>query len=458
MTPLQERDWRSCERQRWHQRARDAVSHSLKLRLVAVFLLLAVAVSATFYMGAKGVFTSNWREAGGPLLFDYVDRVASELSPGGTPSIERALAFTQRYPVAVIISGPSINWRSHPQQALPDFLDEGAQAWDGRLQLKNLLTRKTADGHTLVFDVNQAALEPNPYAFGITLGILLMLTFLAFLFIRRMLRPLDDIRDGARRFGEGQFGEQIPVCHPGRPDELGHLAQTINTMGHDIHQMLEAKRALLLAISHELRSPLTRARLNTELLPETPEVTPQRDALMRDLLEMANLISDLLESERLSSRHAALHRELVDPARLATDVIHELQSRHANAASIALHLDDNLPARSLDPSRLRLLLRNLLDNALRHNNPATAPVELHLCQQGQSLLIEVRDYGSGVAEDQLPNMASPFFRPDSDRGRSTGGVGLGLYLCRLVAEAHNGTFRISNAKPGLRIQVSIPAA
>ena len=243
-----------CERPRWHQRARDAVSHSLKLRLVAVFLLLAVAVSVTFYLGAQGAFSRNWRDSGGPLLFDYVDRVAAELSPGGTPSIERAEAFTKRYPVSVIISGPSINWRSHPQQELPDFMRDGEPQWEGRYHWKNLLTRRTADGHTLVFDVNHAAFEPNPYAFGITLGILLLLTLLAFLFIRRMLSPLDDIRAGARRFGEGQFGEQIPVCLPSRPDELGHLAQTINTMGHDIQQMLDAKRALLLAISHELRS------------------------------------------------------------------------------------------------------------------------------------------------------------------------------------------------------------
>ena len=446
-----------CDRPRWHQRARDAVSHSLKLRLVAVFLLLAVAVSVTFYLGAQGAFSRNWRDSGGPLLFDYVDRVANELSPGGTPSIERAEAFTKRYPVSVIISGPSSNWRSHPQQELPDFMRDGEQQWDGRYHWKNLLTRRTADGHTLVFDVNHAAFEPNPYAFGITLGILLLLTLLSFLFIRRMLSPLDDIRAGARRFGEGQFGEQIPVCHPSRPDELGHLAQTINTMGHDINQMLDAKRALLLAISHELRSPLTRARLNTELLPETPEVTPQRDALMRDLQEMANLISDLLESERLSSRHAALHREPVDLARLASDVIRELQAKHANAGSIALHLAEDLPAQSLDPSRLRLLLRNLLDNALRHSSEAPAAVELHIRHEGANLQIEVRDHGPGVAEDQLPNMATPFFRPDAARGRSTGGVGLGLYLCRLVAEAHNGTFSLSNAQPGLRISVSIPA-
>lgn len=92
-------------------------------------------------------------------------------------------------------------------------------------------------------------------------------------------------------------------------------------MGQDIHRMLEAKRALLLAISHELRSPLTRARLHTELLPDTPDAEPQRQALLRELQAMSRLISDLLETERLSSRHAALQREPVSLAALAAEVV-----------------------------------------------------------------------------------------------------------------------------------------
>ena len=79
-------------------------------------------------------------------------------------------------------------------------------------------------------------------------------------------------------------------------------------MGEDIHQMLEAKRALLLALSHELRSPLTRARLNAELLPDTAEAQAPRQALLRDLGEMARVITDLLESERLAAPHAAPQR------------------------------------------------------------------------------------------------------------------------------------------------------
>jgi signal transduction histidine kinase len=280
--------------------------------------------------------------------------------------------------------------------------------------------------------------------------------------VRRMLRPLDDIRAGALRFGAGDFAQPIPVRHAHRPDQLGELAGTINTMGADIHQMLEAKRTLLLAISHELRSPLTRARLNTELLPETTEVQPSREALLRDLALMRDLVTDLLESERLASPHAALHREPVDLAALVCDVVCELQSAHAQAdGSDAPQIDTALPAAlpplPLDPTRMRLLVRNLLDNALRHSSQAPdAPrIEVQALADGAVQLI-VRDFGPGVADDQIPNLGQPFFRPDAARTREGGGVGLGLYLCRLVAQAHGGSFAVRNARPGLEVVVVLP--
>ena len=211
-------------------------------------------------------------------------------------------------------------------------------------------------------------------------------------------------------------------------------------------------------MSHELRSPLTRARLNTELLPETADVQPQRLALMRDLGEMAGLITDLLESERLAGRHAALHREPTDVTELAREVVADLCSRHAGAADIALHAAPDLPAVRLDRSRLRLLLRNLLDNSLRHSESGAFPPELHLrlVDEGRVLELEVRDHGRGVPHEHLPHLAQAFYRPDTARQRATGGVGLGLYLCRLVAQAHDGQLNMRNAEPGLSVTVRLP--
>ena len=449
------------------RRAKHRIAHSIKLRMVLVFLLLAAAMTLVFIAGAQKAFTLGWREAARPLLVDYVDRLFDEVTASGpAPSVERAQALTQRLPVTVTISGPQINWASHPEQEPPDWIREkgredaawNQEGWGSGKNWPRILHRQTADGHRVEFGINGEAVERQPRLIGVALAALLVLTGLAWLYVRRILRPLDAIGEGARRFGAGDFSQPIPERCCKAHDELGELAVTINTMGQDIHQMLEAKRALLLAISHELRSPLTRARLNTELLPEDDAlVNPQRQALLRDLQEMASLINDLLESERLSGQHAALQREPTDVAALAREVLQGLQARHARASAVSVQADGLSAPVAVDASRLRLLLRNLLDNALRHGGDAAQPPELHLrALDGGGLEVQVRDHGTGVPEDQIGQLAQAFYRPDSARTRSAGGVGLGLYLCRLVAQAHGGTFTVRNAQPGLRVTATLP--
>ncbi|MDD5335160.1 MAG: ATP-binding protein [Rhodoferax sp.] len=448
-------------RRRWHQRARHALAHSLRVRLVALFVLLALAMAATFVLGMQYALSIGWRDAARPLLVDYVDRLAAEI--GSPPSIERAQALTQRLPVSVRISGPLVNWQSEPDAPANPARGIGnarrrGESWrsDPRWNSEEprLLERSTADGHRIEFSLSVPAWHQRPRFIGwATLMGLLLLTALAYARVRRMLRPLDDIRAGALRFGAGDFATAIPVRHAQRPDELGELAATINTMGADIHHMLEAKRALLLAISHELRSPLTRARLNTELLPESPEVLPSRAALLRDLALMRDLVTDLLESERLASPHAALQREPTDLALLADEVVASLPG----SPTITRTLAPDLPRALLDPARLRLLLRNLLDNAQRHSADVNRPPELTVRPGDNGMLvIAVRDFGAGVPPDQLPHLGQPFYRPDAARTREGGGVGLGLYLCKLVAQAHGGTLTVRNAEPGLLVTVSLP--
>ena len=436
--------------------------------MVLLFWLLALAMTATFLLGMQRALTVGWRDAARPLVVDYVDRLALEI--GSPPSIERARALAQQLPITVRIAGPQVNWQSYPEHGgdarSSRWLERrDAQYGGGRDDWQDaeprLLERSSADGHRIGFGLNLRAWQDRPRVVGwFTLGMLLALTALAYAYVRRLLRPLDDIGAGARRFGAGDFGQPIPLR---RRDELGDLAAGINTMAHEIHQMLEAKRALLLAISHELRSPLTRARLNTELLPETPDVREQRQALLRDLGEMRDLISDLLESERLATRHAALQLEPADLAALVREVLAQLASDPGSAAAstgaapaVLLEIEPELQKLALDRSRIRLLLRNLLGNALRHSPPgAPAPV-LRIQTQAQGVVISLRDFGPGVDDAALAHLGEPFYRPDSARERATGGVGLGLYLCRLVAQAHGGRMDVRNAQPGLEVSVTLP--
>lgn len=130
--------------------------------------------------------------------------------------------------------------------------------------------------------------------------------------------------------------------------------------------------------------------------------------------------------------------------------------RHAAAGQVGIYADADLPRLELDPNRMRLLLRNLLDNALRHSTAADLPPEVHLRRTSDGgVTIEVRDYGPGVPESQLSQLAQAFYRPDSARTRAAGGVGLGLYLYRLITQAHGGTFQMRNAEPGLSVLITL---
>ena len=426
--------------------------HSLRLRLVLLFLLLGLAIAAVFVSGIRKGFNQGWEAAVRPLAMDYVDRLAADI--GSLPDVARAQALAQRLPIAIHISGPVTNWESEPQR-------------ERRFAPRNerdasLFTRQTADGHRIVFRLSFSGARGDgpPPILWYTLAALLLLTALAYWRVHRMLLPLQGISAGARRFGTGDFGTPIPTGNGRSADELSTLAQEVNGMADNLRQMLDARRDLLLAVSHELRSPLTRARLNVELLPEPDdaEARTAHTALLRDLALMRDLIQDLLESERLSNPHALLQREPVDLARLAREAVAELARSQPGAAAIAVEAPQALPLLDLDRTRMQLLLRNLLDNALRHSPPARAPLVSITPSGSGHLVLEVRDYGDGVPEAQLPHLAQAFYRPDSARQRSSGGVGLGLYLCRLVAEAHGGQLAVRNAQPGLAVSVTLPTA
>jgi signal transduction histidine kinase len=422
--------WR-CERPQphgWRRRFR----HSLKWRLVTLFVVLAACTAAVFVFGTRQAFSSGWRDLVQPLLRDYVDRLAAEI--GSPPDIARAQAIVQRLPVSVRIEGPVITWASHPDRK--PFKDPPGSA---------LLVRTTADGHQIRFGMGNWHSEDRPRIAGwLTLAGMLVLLWLAYAYVRHLFRPLDDIRAGALRYGDGDFSSPIPLR---RNDELGDLAAQVNAMAGGLQRLLEGQRGLLLAISHELRSPLTRARLNAELVAEGDS----RDALLRDLALMCDLISDLLESERLSGGPAALQTESTDLNQLARDLV----AQQFDGQAVALSLDAALPPLPLDRARMQMLVRNLLDNALRHQT-GEAPVQLSTHAERDRALLVVRDHGPGVPPGDLQRLAQPFYRPDAARSRGSGGVGLGLYLCRLVAQSHGGTLFLRNADPGLEVTVALP--
>jgi signal transduction histidine kinase len=489
-------------------RPRRGILLPLGARLVGLFVVLAVAVSVTFLLGLHQVQHGGWRAVLQPLVINYADVLAAEI--GMPPDVERARAITAHLPLHIRIDGPTVNWDSadeprpalaarpppppppmpgpsgvppphratvalpnggtpiplvlpgprpeHPPESaarppmpmpMPHHLLRGAEFDPSALRI----VRYLPDGHRLVISLSDETHAERAQHIGwMTLALILLLTAFAYVAVRHMLKPIDALRAGAIRYGQGDFSQPI---EPRNRDELGDLAVQVNGMAARLHHMLDAKRQLLLAISHELRSPLARARLNAELIDESGE----RTALLRDLGEMRDLINDLLESERLADMRSGGHAALQTEETSLNELVRQQCEPQVAEGHLVLDLADDLPPLPLDRTRMRLLLRNLVDNALRHGAGADSPCVTTRAggpEDPGTLHLSVRDHGPGMDEAQLQHAGDAFYRADAARQRSTGGVGLGLYLCRLVAEAHGGRLGVRNANPGLRVDVSLP--
>ncbi|MEZ5593694.1 MAG: HAMP domain-containing sensor histidine kinase [Gammaproteobacteria bacterium] len=400
-------------------------------------------------------FQRQFRDSIQPHIVQYLEYVLRDI--GDPPSLERAQALAQRLPIEIYLRGPGGDWSSSPRPLdLSRFHDWHARQqrpWiRGKVRIaddeRGRFLIHVRNGDSDIYLVSQGRDKRRHGGTWVGAGaisVLLLLLLLCYWVIRRLFQPIAIIQDGVRHIAAGDLAHRVQIK---RRDELGDLAASINSMAGELEKMLEAKRQLLLAISHELRSPLTRAKVNTALL----EQSSARSALEQDLKEMEVLLGELLESERLSGRHSVLNLQPVAVNALLDEVI----SEHFSHSQLTVgHCEEDLYL-LLDPVRIKLLLKNLLDNALRYSPPELPP-SLKCQFDGKELQLLIQDQGPGIAPEHLPHLTDPFYRVDPARQRKTGGYGLGLYLCRVIAQAHGGTLTIdSTPGQGTRVTVTLP--
>jgi signal transduction histidine kinase len=269
--------------------------------------------------------------------------------------------------------------------------------------------------------------------------------FLNYFMVNKLLDPVRLLRKGAERIRLGDLSFRVKS---NRQDELGELTDSINHMADSLQSMLEAKRQLLLAISHELRTPITKAKLRLEFMPQSDE----KDQLKEDIQEIELLITDLIEAERLNEEHAVLN---ADPTPIVAFVEGVCEQFESYPGGLELELPTEDREIVLDNLRIRLLITNLVNNAIRHGEGN--PIVVRISFSGDFAHLEVEDNGEGIAGEHLLQISEPFYRADSSRQRNTGGFGLGLYLCRLIAKAHGGELIIqSQLGEGTHIKVKLP--
>lgn len=280
-----------------------------------------------------------------------------------------------------------------------------------------------------------------PWRLLLTLGVLLLsVIVLALLAVRWLTRPLAVLAAAADDLGRDIHRPPLPTQGPA---EVQRAATAFNTMQARIQTYLRERERMLAAVSHDLRTPITRLRLRTELIPDET----LRGKFDRDLAEMEAMTSAALDFFR-----GAGNDEMVQPVEVMA-LLESLQAdMEETGHSIVLqgHTLAPYPAR---PLAFKRLLTNLLENAIKYGTRATVTIEDNATQ----LQIVIADEGPGIAADQLEHVFEPFYRIEGSRNRETGGVGLGLALARDIARAHDGELVLRNrTSGGLEAILSMP--
>jgi signal transduction histidine kinase len=296
---------------------------------------------------------------------------------------------------------------------------------------------------------------PRPPIGGLAMNFLftlLLICGLCWLLASNIATPLRVMAATVERFGRGELSQRLQVR---RKDEIGDLSRSFNEMAERIETLLKAEKRLLQDISHELRSPLARLGFAAQLMRTAKDREAAYERLNREIERLTELVTALVEVNRLegdpnAGKREAVHlrgllEELVEACRLETEPRGCRIQVEAAGSPIVLG----------DRELLRRAIENILRNTIRYA-PELTTVEINLGQQGRQVTLTIRDFGPGVPDWGLARLFDPFFRVDESRDCATDGIGLGLSIADKVVRWHQGALRAANASPGLMVSMVLP--
>ena len=293
---------------------------------------------------------------------------------------------------------------------------------------------------TLVSRINQAAFTAAIIASVVALA-------LAFFLSYRLLRPVGELTQAARKLAAGDLNQRVPVRGG---DELATLANTFNQMASSLQQAETRRRALTADIAHELRTPLAVQRAHLEALDDgIYDLTLEN---LKPIEEHNHLLTRLVDDLRTLALADSGQLELVRTRTDFSDIVKRVVSRLEPQAverqvELKYVIDQSPLFLSLDAQRIEQILHNLLDNAMRHT-PSQGIIHVHCSLINDQCVLTVHDSGPGIPPGDLPRIFERFYRADKGRSRADGGTGLGLSIARKIAQAHGGNLTAANHPDG----------
>jgi two-component system, OmpR family, osmolarity sensor histidine kinase EnvZ len=301
-----------------------------------------------------------------------------------------------------------------------------------RIQLDDAVMR--------IFAQRSAAYASNSEIFIFwMLGTSSILLIVAVLFLRNQIKPILRLADAAESFGKGR---EAPNFRPRGAREVRRAAQAFLEMKSRIERSIEQRTAMLAGVSHDLRTILTRFKLELALIGDSPEV----DGMRKDVDEMCGMLEDYLAFARGDSGEQAQPTDMA----LALEELRSDAERHGHAATVVFH---GQPVVTVKPASFKRCLANLVSNAARHANA----ISITGHRDHRYLTVTIDDDGPGIPPQMREEVFKPFLRLDDARNQDEGGTGLGLAIARDIARSHGGDIMLGDSPMGgLRATVRIP--
>ncbi|WP_214738067.1 ATP-binding protein [Exiguobacterium sp. s162] len=296
----------------------------------------------------------------------------------------------------------------------------------------------------------------------------LMITFLLVLMIVNLLlfgkqiidtiiQPLIQMKRASQVYAQGDFSHRIPIVYD---DEIGELADTLNSMAESLGLVEEQRKEFLANVSHELRTPLSYIRGYTEML-QDETLDEKTRAQYYDIIEnetnrLQRLVTDLLDLAQLERDSYPMTKEPVVYSQVLEDVLYRLEPiARAKGVTIESDLDFDLIILG-DHDRLEQVIGNLLDNALRYTD-AGKTIHVQTFAETEYAITEIRDEGRGIPKEDLDKLTERFYRVNKSRTRKDGGTGLGLAIAKHIIERHEGSLHFSSeVGQGTTVTVGLP--
>ena len=406
---------------------------SIFVKLLLIFLATAVAlfivIRGFFFIGIDR--NESFKADLFKNLAKYSHQLVQEI--GVPPDEKLARTLANELGIQFRVHSQAETWSTDP--SLPSvsalegekpFSDSSTQV--GRHRGHPFVLIKQNNTHYALFFLHRPFGELPAWSFLGLVGVVGLIIGASYMAVHRLLRPLNWLTEGVGEISKGNFTHQVPIWST---DELGRLTQSFNEMARQVRDMIQARDRLLLDVSHELRSPLTRMKLLIEMVHDQSA----KEKLQQEVRELEAMVTELLESERLNSEAGGL---TVTPTDLVT-IVKEVTESYASVRPVVqlvaspqnVHLE-------LDRHRVQIALRNVIENAIKYSRPEYGPVTLRIEVTSDSALVIVHDHGPGIPTEEHPRIFEPFYRMDPSRTRNTGGYGLGLSLVKKIMIAHGG--------------------